>query len=91
MAEISCGVKFSRITLIVLNFIFVIFGLALFVFGIYLTASKKFDVAFFEGVKVDIIGGEAIQNTGITLIVVGIFTVLLSAFGCLGTRQKRIR
>jgi len=90
MARLSGGIQVTRIVLVVLNVLFLIFGLALFSFGIYLTASQNFDVAFFEDVKVDVIGGKAIENIGITLIVVGIFTVFLSGLGCLGT-NKRIR
>ncbi len=90
MVRLSFGLQFTRITLLILNILFILFGVTLFGFGIYLTASKTFDVAFFEDVNVQIIGGDAIQGVGITLIIVGFLTVILSAFGCLGMREKKM-
>jgi hypothetical protein len=84
MAPLSCGLAVSRLFLFGFNILFFLFGFTLLGFGIYLTASKSFDVAFFEDVNAQIIGGDAIQTVGIILTVVGIFTVLLSAFGGLG-------
>jgi len=89
MIKLSCGLKFSRGLLFILNILFLLFGFTLLGFGIYLTASKKFDVAFFEGVNVQIIGGSAIESVGIILIIVSIVTVLLSIFGCLGMLEKK--
>ncbi len=84
MAPLSCSLQCSRITLLVLTVLFVLFGFAILGFGIYLLASQKFDVAFFEGINADIIGGKAIETVGIILTIVGIFTVLVSGLGCLG-------
>lgn len=88
MVRLSCGLKITRGILVVLNVIFLIFGLVLFGFGIYLTAAKKFDVAFFEDVKVDMIGGTAIQNIGIIILLVGFLTVVLSIIGGLGMSKE---
>lgn len=82
--RLSCGLRFSRIALLVFNIVFLVLGFTLLGFGIYLTASKKFDVAFFEDINADIIGGDAIQTVGIILIIVGIFTVIVSFVGGLG-------
>ncbi len=84
MVHLSCGLKCSRISLLVLNVVFIIFGFTMLGFGIYLTASKKFDVAFFEDISAQIVGGKAIQTVGIILTIAGIFTVLVSGFGCFG-------
>jgi hypothetical protein len=84
MVRFSCGVQVTRGILFALNVIFVIFGLTLLGFGIWLAASKKFDVAFFEDVNVQIIGGKAIQNIGIVLIMIGLITGVLSTLGCIG-------
>jgi hypothetical protein len=84
MVRLSCGVNFIRIVLLVSNILFVIFGFTLFGFGIYLKVSKKFDVALSEHINAKVLGGDAIEAVGVILIVVGLFTVLLSTFGCLG-------
>lgn len=84
MVQLTCGIRITRIVFIVFNVLFLIFGLVLFGFGIYLAASEKFDVAFFEDLKVDIIGGKAIQNIGIIVIIVGFLTVVLSVIGGVG-------
>lgn len=81
---LSCGLRISRIILFGLNLLFCLFGLILLGFGIYLTASKSFDVAFFEDVNVQVIGENAIQSVGIILTITGIVTVLISALGALG-------
>jgi hypothetical protein len=69
---------------LVLTILFLLFGFAILGFGIYLLASQKFDVAFFEDINAGIIGGKAIETVGIILTIVGIFTVLVSGLGCLG-------
>lgn len=90
MVQLNCGIRVTRIIFIVLNVIFFIFGLVLFGFGIYLAASKKFDVAFFEDVNADIIGGEAIENIGIIVLIVGLLTSILSVVGGIGMYSKLI-
>lgn len=90
MVQLSCGVKITRGVLAVFNVIFLIFGVVLFGFGIYLTAGKKFDVAFFEDVKVQMIGGTAIQTIGIIIILVGFLTIALSVLGGLGMSKNFI-
>jgi len=84
MARLSCGIEVTCIILFALNILFLVCGCALLGFGIYLKVSKKFDVALSEHINAQIIGGEGIEIAGIILIAVGIFTALLSAFGCLG-------
>ncbi|CAF0958884.1 unnamed protein product [Rotaria sordida] len=88
MMRLSCGVQISRIVLLVLNILFILFGFALLGFGIYLKVSKKFDVALSDHISAQIIGGDAIEVVGIILIITGIFTVILSVFGCLGALFK---
>ncbi|CAF3066404.1 unnamed protein product [Rotaria socialis] len=89
MVRLSCGVQVTRITLAVLNILFVLFGLALLGFGIYLKVSKKFDVALSDHINAQIIGGKAIETVGVILIITGIFTILLSVFGCIGALFKK--
>ncbi|UJR36184.1 hypothetical protein I4U23_028918 [Adineta vaga] len=84
MARLSCGIEVISVILFALNILFLVFGCSLLGFGIYLKVSKKFDVALSPNISTQIIGGEAIEVVGIILIIMGVFTVLLSAFGCLG-------
>ncbi|CAF2400267.1 unnamed protein product [Rotaria sp. Silwood2] len=88
MIRLSCGVQVTRTILVALNVLFILFGFALLGFGIYLKVSKKFDVALSDHINAQIIGGEAIAVVGVILIVTGIFTILLSIFGCLGSLLK---
>jgi hypothetical protein len=67
-----------------LNILFVICGFILLGFGIFIKVNRKFDIAFSEHINTKIIGGDAIEAVGITMIIVAVFTILLSAFGCLG-------
>jgi hypothetical protein len=53
-------------------------------FGIYVKVSKKFDIAFSEHINTQIVGGTVIEWVGVTMIIVAVFTIVLSAFGCLG-------
>ncbi|CAF0924224.1 unnamed protein product [Rotaria sp. Silwood1] len=88
MIRLSCGIRITRIILLVLNILFILLGFALLGFGIYLKVSKKFDVALSDHINAQIIGGEAIAVVGVILIVAGIFTIFLSLFGCLGALFK---
>jgi len=85
MGRLSCGVQCTRTILFILNVLFFICGFILLGFGIFVKVGKKFDIVFSEHIKVKIIGGGAIEWVGVTMIIVAVFTILLSAFGCLGT------
>lgn len=90
MAELTRGLQATRGLLFVLNVIFLVFGLVLFVFGIYLIASKSLNIAFFENsVHLNVVGGSTIEAIGIILTVTGAFTVLLSLLGCLGALLRK--
>ncbi len=84
MAHLSCGVQCTRVILLILNILFVICGFTLLGFGIFVKVNKRFDIAFPEHDKTKMIGGDAIQWVGTTMIIVAVITLLLSAFGCLG-------
>lgn len=84
MARLSCSIEATSIVLFALNMLFLVLGGSMLGFGIYLKVSKKFDVALSPHINAQIIGGEAIEIVGVVLIIVGVFTAILSAFGCLG-------
>ncbi|CAF1629017.1 unnamed protein product [Adineta ricciae] len=84
MARLLCSIEVISVVLFALNMLFLVLGGSVLGFGIYLKASKKFDVALSPHINAQIIGGEAIEIVGVALIIIGIFTVVLSALGCLG-------
>lgn len=84
MSDLSCGAQCSRTLLFILNFLFVICGFTILGFGIYLNVSKELDIAFSSNINTKVLGGDTVQNVSIVLIIVAVFTILLSAFGCLG-------
>ena len=84
MARLSCGVHCTRTILFLLNILFVIFGFTLLGFGIYIKVSKKLDIALSEHINTNIVGGDALAWVGIIIIIIAVFTILLSTFGCLG-------
>lgn len=86
MIKLPCSAAVTRWILLILNIIFLIFSIALLGFGIYLRASKKFDVALTHHINAQILGGTAIGVIGVILIIVGICTLILSLFGCLGMK-----
>jgi len=90
MSRLSCGVQCTRTILFILNILFVIFGLILLGFGIYITISKKLDIALSEHINTKIIGADGVEAVGIILIIVAACTIVLSTFGCLGMYDSMI-
>ncbi|CAF1288296.1 unnamed protein product [Adineta steineri] len=88
MSRFSCGIQCTRTILFILNILFFIFGIILLGFGIYINVNKKLDIALSEHLNTRIIGGNALEDVGYILIIVAVFTILLSAFGCLGSIFK---
>lgn len=88
MARLSCGVQCTRVILLILNVLFFIFGCVLLSLGIYLTVSKKLDVAFSDHFNTKIIGKDVLEGVGIIMITVAGFTLLLSTFGCFGMYEN---
>ena len=84
MARLSCGIQCSRTMLFILNIVFLILGLSLLGFGIYLNVSKKLDIALSEHINSSVLGGNVLRDIGYVLIIFAVFTVLLSTFGCCG-------
>ncbi|CAF1328075.1 unnamed protein product [Rotaria sp. Silwood1] len=88
MVRLSCGVQCTRTILFILNILFFIFGFTLLGFGIYVKVSKTLHIALSEHINTKIIGGSALEWIGVIMIIVAVFTILLSAFGCLGALFK---
>lgn len=84
MSELSGCAQCSRILLFILNVLFLISGCALLGLGIFLKVSDKIDIALSDHIDTKILGGATVSGVSIVIIIVAVFTILLSAFGCLG-------
>lgn len=84
MSQYSLCVRLIKYTLIVLNVIFVIFGLALLGVGIYIKVDKRFDVAFAGWISDQIKGAAGFDHVGTIMIISGCFIVLFAMLGFCG-------
>ncbi|CAF1328039.1 unnamed protein product [Rotaria sp. Silwood1] len=84
MVRLSCGVQCTRITLFVLNIIFLILGFSILGLGIYIKVNGNFSAVTAAYSITQALGGETMQWIGTIMIIVGVFTSCLASFGCLG-------
>jgi hypothetical protein len=84
MPQLSCCVQITRGLLFALNIIFLLVGFTVMGLGIYIKTSGSFAAISNIYSLVDELEGEPMQWVGVGMIVAGILTVCLSAFGCLG-------
>jgi len=82
--QLSCGVEFMRGTLLVLNILFVIVGLALIGLGIYIKVDTNFTSILSEFSQAGNFKGQALGFLAFVMIGGGVFTVLIALFGCVG-------
>jgi CD63 antigen len=84
MVQLSCGVQCTRTLLFALNLLFLLLGFTVMGLGIYVKVNGNFNsIAEIYSVS-EALGGEAMQWVGTGMIVAGIATACLAAFGCLG-------
>ncbi|CAF1188377.1 unnamed protein product [Didymodactylos carnosus] len=84
----SCGVKFSRALLFFLNLIFLIFGIVLLGFGIFIKTDKDFKTILTTLFKTTDVEGSAIRSLAYIMIIVGVITVIIAGFGFMGALWK---
>jgi len=84
MVRLSCGVQCSRTILFVLNIIFLLFGFTILGLGIYVKINGNFSAIIAAYNITQALGGTAMQWIGTMMIIVGVLTTCLAAFGCLG-------
>ena len=91
MARISCGVQCSSAVLFALNLLFFLLGFTVIGLGIYIRVNGSFDAISDLNSLSQALGWEAMRSVGSMLIVAGVLTSLIAAFGCLGAiLQKRL-
>ncbi|CAF0884124.1 unnamed protein product [Rotaria sordida] len=84
MVQLSCGVQCTRAALFALNILFLLVGFTVMGLGIYIKVNGNFNaISEIYGVS-EALGKEAMQWIAVGMIIVGIFTACLAAFGCLG-------
>ncbi len=88
MPHLSCGVKCSRVMLVVLNIIFLLFGFAIWGLGIYVKFDGNFKTIVAAYNITEALGGRTMGWIGIIMIILGIITAGLAVFGCLGAGYK---
>ncbi|CAF3447791.1 unnamed protein product [Rotaria socialis] len=88
MVRLSCGVQCARTTLFALNIIFLIFGFSILGLGIYVKINGNFSAIAAAYNITQSLGGLTMQWVGTIIIIVGVFTSCLAAFGCLGAICK---
>jgi len=88
MGRLSCGVQCSRTILLALNVLFMLFGCALMGLGVYMKVNKNFIAIITAHTSTEKFEGATMQALIVIMITVGVFTLLLSTFGCLGAVCK---
>jgi hypothetical protein len=82
--ELSCGVEFMRGILLILNVLFIIVGIALIAIGIYVKVDNKFAALLNEIASETTFDGQSLGFLAYMMIIVGVITLLIALFGCIG-------
>ena len=84
MVRLSCGVQCASAALFALNLLCFLLGLTVMSFGIYVKVNGNFNsVAELYSIS-EAFGNDTFQWVAVAMIVGGILTACLAAFGCLG-------
>ncbi len=88
MVQLSCGVQCSRAALFALNIVFLLVGFTVMGFGIYIKVNGNFkSIAELYSIS-EALGSNTMNWVGVSMIVMGLLTACLAAFGCLGMLKK---
>ncbi len=87
--QLSCGVDIMRGILLFLNILFVIVGLALLGFGIYVKVDKSFAAILGKLANMDGFEGQSLGFLAFALIGGGVLILLIALFGCMGKLHVR--
>lgn len=82
--DLSCGVKFMRGLLLLLNIIFVILGLTLIGVGIYAKLNNNLAEILNQLTKEGTFEAQSFGFLSFVMIGGGVFTLLIAIFGCMG-------
>jgi Na+/phosphate symporter len=84
MIRLSCGVQYASKALFALNVFFLLIGFTVMGMGIYIETSKNLRAISEIYSMSEALGSETMQWVGVGMMIAGILTVCLAAFGCLG-------
>jgi hypothetical protein len=82
--NLPCGVAFMRGALLLLNIIFVLASILLIGIGIYIRVDNNFSAILNKLADVSTFEAQSLGFLAFVLIGGGIFTLLISLFGCAG-------
>lgn len=89
MVQFSSSIRYTRITLFTLNVLFFLLGISVMSLGIYIKSSDSFStISQIYSISV-VLKGESMQWIGLGMIIAGILTACLAAFGCLGNLNTK--
>lgn len=80
----SCTASFFRAVLLILNILFILFGLTMIGLGIYFKVDKDLDAILSELANASTFEGQSLGFLAFVMIGGGVFTVIISLFGCFG-------
>lgn len=79
--ELPCGASFLRALLLLLNIVFIAFGLAMIGLGIYIKVDKDLDAILSELANTSSFEGQSLGFLAFVMIGGGVFTVIISLIG----------
>ena len=82
--ELSCGISLIKTILVILNVLFIIVGLTLIGFGIYVKVNNNFSSILDEFATEKDFESQSLGFLAFAMIGGGVFTLLIALFGCAG-------
>ena len=82
--DLSCGIHFVRGTLVILNILFILLGLTVIGFGIYVKVNDNFSSILDEFTNDSELESQSFGFLAFAMIGGGVFTLLIALFGCAG-------
>lgn len=82
--DLSCGVHCGRAILLILNIIFILVGLVLIGFGIYVKVNNNFSSILDQFTDEKGFEAQSLGFLAFAMIGGGVFTLLIALFGCMG-------
>lgn len=82
--DLSCGIHFVRGILVILNILFILLGLTLIGFGIYVKVNDNFSSILDEFTTDKDLESQSFGFLAFAMIGGGVFTLLIALFGCAG-------
>jgi len=89
MAELSRGVKCSRVVLCIINILYFIFGIAILSVGIFILTNRRFNAIQDLYTISESFGDATMECIVSTMILIGVLTACQSLLGCIGAVHEK--